>query len=268
MRRRDCFGSRVRDGNLRGCTALRLHDWRIGRPYDVAARRITPRGGADPAIFDTLVTELGRRRNRRHRGHRPLARRRRTATSATSAHQRDASRRIVALFRVERDGDRSAVHHARSRRGLRGDRRRGEARARVSRAAGCRACRNEDSVCGDPGAEAISRCGDVLPVFAKPSGLAARAAPRSSDRTSPGRRGGSTNTRCSARCMRVTRSARGPSGQNRFDHAMRRRSMLHAPSLRTRSSSASTCSGSRRTSGAPHAIEPGMSRCSAIYLLW
>ena len=232
----------------------------VSRPYDATALRITPRGGVDPAVLHALVAELGRRRDRRHRGDRALARRRRPADPAAPADQRDASGRVVAVFRAQRDGDRSAVHHARSRRGLRGDRRRGGARARVARAARRRPRRAEDSVRRGQGAE-TRRAAAVLRAFPRHR-VERRHAPR---RGVPlvhrrSRRGGSTNTRCSARCTRATRSARGPTGQSRCARASPRRSMQRAPSWPTRSSSGSTCSGWRATSGARRAIARGRRR--------
>ena len=75
------------------CSSRHSLALRTRPPYDASATRITPRRGADPAVFDSLVSELGHRRNRRHRSDRRLARCRRATNPAAASDQRNAARR-------------------------------------------------------------------------------------------------------------------------------------------------------------------------------
>src|SRR5436190_16595586 len=115
----------------RGITLARC----VRRSYDAADTWIAPRRGADPAVFGALLAKLGHRRDRRHPLDRTVARSRRHQNPATASNQRNAAGGNLAVFGVERHGDRSAVHHARRRGGLRGDWWRVRPRAVIARAA-------------------------------------------------------------------------------------------------------------------------------------
>ncbi len=90
----------------------------------------------------------------------------RPARAAAAADQRDAAGRTVALFRVERDGDRSAVHLRGSARRLRGDRRRAALSAADSHSARGGAGRAGDRLRHGARASRSRRCGTRSRIFA------------------------------------------------------------------------------------------------------
>ena len=105
---------------LRHFDGTRRHE----RPVPAAAARVcSSRSFPAPSS-----SELGHRRHRRHRAGHRVAGRRRPARPAAAAAQRDGAGPAVAVFRDQRDGDRSDLHPRPGRARVRGARRRGVAR--------------------------------------------------------------------------------------------------------------------------------------------
>ena len=194
---------------------------------------------------------------------------RRPAPAAAAADQRDAAGRVVALLRPERDGDRSAVHFDGAARGFRRDWRRGVARAGVARGARCRARRAAHRLSDGPRPEADGAAAR-LRAFSRHR-MGGRDAPRLRVPRLHARRnrGGSTTTRCSGRCTRGSRSARGPTGRSRCARAspMRSRGRARRAGRRPAVPPVPAVGGGRPV-GQPHATRPARSRCLATCRSW
>src|SRR5687767_12575740 len=70
------------------------------RRYEASDTSITPGGDSGSALLHSLVTQLGHRRNRRHRDHGAVARGGGPARAPAPSDQRDAAGRDVALLRA------------------------------------------------------------------------------------------------------------------------------------------------------------------------